>query len=174
MSLITDHSLAETYVNACYCGHPCPRWWAHPNILIGGSINDAEDFAHIVKDFGVTHVISVESEHTDEGKVPAPLRTYLPVPDDGSPPPAAHWRALVTIAKLELLLPGGVLYVHCQMGGSRSPAAAYAIMRGAFGMSQEASLAQLRTGKPTYGDHAYHQSYLESFEKAFVESWGTV
>lgn len=174
MSLITDHSLAETYINACYCGHPCQRWWAHPNILIGGSINDAEDFAHIVKDFGVTHVISVESEHTDEGKVPAKQLTYLPVPDDGSPPSVAHWKMLVLAAASALIYPDTILYVHCQMGGSRSPAAAYAIMRGVFGMGSEASLARLRTGKPTYGDHVYHQSYLESFEKAFEESWRSV
>jgi protein-tyrosine phosphatase len=167
---LTNVGLAENYVNNCYCGHPCSRWWAHPRILVGGSINDADDFDHLVIAYGVKHVISVESEHTDKGKVPTERLTYLPVPDDGSSPSIGHWKALVLAAGAALQDEDAVLYVHCQMGGSRSPAAAYAIIRAVFEMSPEVALAQIRAWKPTYGDHAYHQSYMESFEAA----WRTV
>lgn len=155
-------SLAEDYVNTLYCGHPCKRWWAGPRLLVGGSIVSFADAIHLGS-FGVKAVISVESERDDEGRNPYP-HIYKPTPDDGTPPPVEWWREILAFARLYA---GGVIYVHCQMGGSRSPAVAYAILRDR-GASPDEALGVLREFKPTYGEHHYHKSYLAAAEAALT------
>lgn len=166
MTELESEVLAEQYVNRMYNNHPATRWWAHPNILVGGSINDEEDFFHLQHAFHVTAVISVESEHSDAGKVPPQLLCHLPTPDDGSAPSIQHWKTLLAFAHGAFTSPFTTLYIHCQMGGSRSPAAAYAVLRSTFGLNPEQALACIRCFKQNYGDHHYHKSYLGSVEAA--------
>lgn len=165
-------SIAEDYTNRRYENHPCQRWWAHPWILVGGSINDAADYQHIVDAFGVRGVISVESEHTDD--VPTDRLWYTPFPDNGIDPGPDVWHRVIQGAKaaFEIDRSGNPtpIYVHCQMGGSRSPAAAYVIMRSLLLMSHDGALAAIRRTRPNYGAHQFHQTYLNSARRALGET----
>lgn len=175
--------MAEIYTNRLYTyepTHPVQRWWVTPNLMIGGSICDNADWLHLSKDFGIRSVLNVETEHSDEGKG-IPNLSECRVPDDGSPFPFGLVRHAVSFARLMIGL--GPIYVHCQMGGSRSPAFGYAILRWVHGMSADAALTAIRTGKDwslkakdgklvggageIYGGHHYHQTYLSSVEAAF-------
>lgn len=167
-------AVLETYANRLYLGHECQRWSVHPKIIIGGSILDYPDWRHLEKDFGVASVINVETEHDDSDKgidaVGDPRQLLqCPVPDDGTPFPAEIVRRVVSFANI--MVDEGPIYVHCQQGGSRSPAFAYAILRWTFRFTADAALAAIRAGKPkaaNYGDHHYHRSYLTSVESALV------
>ena len=169
-------SLAEDYVNLRYEGHACQRWWAHPWILVGGSINNPGDYQHLVADFQICGVVSVESEHTDDGIVPTDRLWHIPFPDNGVDPGDAIWKQVIQAAEAAFnvgRLPASnpvPIYVHCQMGGSRSPAAAYAIMRSSLLMSHDGALAAIRRTRPEYGNHSYHQSYLASVRRALGDA----
>jgi hypothetical protein len=174
--------LAEIYINRAYSPdptHATQRWWVNPDILVGGSIYDASDWNHLYKDFGVRSVLNVETEHSDEGKG-IPILSECRVPDNGDPFPPGIVRHAVSFAKMNIGF--GPIYVHCQMGGSRSPAFAYAILRWVHGMNPFAALEAVRNGKDwtlrnddgklvggaglTYGDHPTHRIYLASVEDA--------
>lgn len=165
--------IAEDYLNHRYEGHACQRWWAHPWVLVGGSINDAADYRHIVDSFGAQGVVSVESEHTDDGLVPPDWLWYVPFPDNGADPGADVWNRVIAGAKaaFEINRIGNPtpIYIHCQMGGSRSPAAAYAVMRALLLMSHDGALTALRRTRPNYGDHPFHQVYLNGVRRALGE-----
>lgn len=159
-------AVLETYANRLYLGHECHRWSVHPQVIIGGSIADADDWRHIRDDLGARSVLNVETEHDDEGKG-IEMLCQTRVPDDGTPFEGETVRHAVAFAKL--MVGHGPIYVHCQQGGSRSPAFAYAILRWVFRMSCSAALAAIREGKPKasdYGHHAFHQSYIGSVEHA--------
>jgi hypothetical protein len=174
--------LAEVYVNRLYAhdpAHPVQRWWVTPDILVGGSICDLTDWCHIRDHFGIRSVINVETEHSDVGKGVECL-CECPVPDDGTPFPKDVVRHVVSFAKIRIGI--GPIYVHCQMGGSRSPAFAYAILRWVKGMSPEEALKTVVDGKDwnmkvqdgrliggsgaPYGGHWYHKAFLQSVEDA--------
>ena len=163
--------LAELYRNSLYAPDPThvvARYWVVPQILVGGSILDSEDWVHLRDVFGITGVICVESEHSDSGKGIEKL-CELPTLDDGQPKPKELFVDAIVFAR-EVLGAGGRLYVHCQMGGSRSPAFAYAILRAVLGMSQGAARTWIAMAKPGYGEHPVHQTYLASADSA-VESY---
>jgi hypothetical protein len=168
MDNLDSEALAERYINRMYIDHPAVRWWAHSRILVGGSINNSDDFENMQNKFGVTSVISVESEHSDSGKVPEAILCHLPTPDDGSAPSVQHWKTLIDFAQVALKDSSSKVYVHCQMGGSRSPAAAYAIMRTVFNFNPNDALAHIQRFKTGYGEHWYHRNYLESVETALT------
>lgn len=155
----------ETYANKLYLGHTCHRYWVHPRVMVGGSILDAADWKHLQKDFRLTAVLNVETEHSDHGKEISNL-LQTQVPDDGTPFPLD---ALQLASRFSTYVlgqhPGAKIYVHCQMGGSRSPAFAYLVMRSALNMTPDQSLGVVRKHKPDYGHHQYHQNYLGSIEK---------
>lgn len=158
--------ILETYANSLYLGHECHRWSVHPSVIIGGSIADQADYQHLMNDLGVRSVLNVETEHSDADKG-INLLSECQVPDDGTPFPTGLVRHAVSFAKL--YIGHGPVYVHCQQGGSRSPAFAYAILRWVYGYSPFQALQAIREGKPkaaTYGDHRFHQSYLDSVEAA--------
>ncbi len=165
---------AELYLNKAYADgtHNARRWWAHDRILVGGTLLDAADWAHLKKDFGITAVLSVESEHDDNGKGIDGPALWLPVPDDGTPKPAEWWAAGTVFAAGVLDAPGSKLYVHCQMGGSRSPAMAFAILRTWGMLSREEALAAIRETIPHYGNHPVHVNYLSSCEHALSIMFG--
>lgn len=170
----------ERYTNSLYEPNPTilvARWHipGYP-LIVGGSIVDAADWAHLASDFGVTHCVNVETEHGDEGKLPAEQLCERRVVDDGQPLPTEAIRDICSFVKSSLAAnPAARFYVHCQMGGSRSPAFAYAILRGAFGLNQTAALIALNSGFPHalqnyYGYHGAHQVYIASVEAA-LEGW---
>ena len=158
---------AETYRNTLYCGHETHRYWVGASMLVGGSIVDAADARHLALDFGITHVLNVETEHDDSGKGVDHL-LQLQVPDDGSRFPISFVRAAVAFGK-PVVMGNGKLYVHCQMGGSRSPAFVYAVLRGC-GSPPAAALEAIRTAKGdiNWGVHPYHVSYMASIEEALA------
>ena len=174
--------LAEVYVNRAYSydpTHPVQRWWVNDDIMVGGSICDAGDWQHLFKDFGIRSVLNVETEHSDVGKG-IQLLSECQVPDDGSPFPSGLVRHAVSFAQMNVGL--GPIYVHCQMGGSRSPAFAYAILRWVHRMDPAGALFTVRAGKDwslkaqngkliggaglVYGEHPTHRAYLASVENA--------
>jgi protein-tyrosine phosphatase len=160
--------IVEHYTNRLYQPHgPIPRFWVTPDIMVGGSINDAEDWHHLASDFGIAAVINVETEHSDEGKG-IPRLSECRVPDSGEPFPRGLVKHAVSFAKIMVGL--GPLYVHCQQGGSRSPAFAYAILRYVFDVKQGEALELVRKSKGAvledYGNHPFHRSYLRSIEEA--------
>lgn len=170
--------IIEQYANRLYLGHACHRWSVHPLVIVGGSIFDQADWAHLRDDFGVRSVLNVETEHSDEGKG-IPVLSECRVPDDGTPFPAGLVRHAVSFAHLNV--GHGPVYVHCQQGGSRSPAFAYAVLRWVFQMPKQDALRAIQTGKDdwsqaanyatpgpvsSYGHHHYHRSYIESVESA--------
>lgn len=177
---MTEYSIAETYQNALYEGHTCHRYWLPGDfsIMVGGSLLGPGDWDHLHRDFGITHVVNVETEHDDRGKLPDVNLCQVQVPDDGTPFPADKVLAACLFVSEKLLRVAGTgeepkFYVHCQMGGSRSPGFAYAIMRSAFGLSASQALAAIRsTLRSEYGNHHYHQAYMMSVEAALAPVLG--
>lgn len=116
------------------------RFWAlEPRLLVGGTILGPVDGEHLKRSYGVTHVLSVESEHDDEGKGFQPdVRERWAFPDSGSPKgapwtepgaiPVSNVEACIRFARRVLEQPHTVLYLHCMMGGARSPCIAYAVL----------------------------------------------
>lgn len=174
--LTTNPSKVESYANKLCNNFISHRWWAHPQILVGGSILDEQDYQHLKNNFNIQSVINVESEHSDLNKNIDNLLEQQ-VPDNGAPFTKEVVLNVVNFA--ESALKKGNIYVHCQMGSSRSPAFAYAILRHCFKMSPEKALneiADLRPDPKKYGYHPYHQSYIKSIEDAleiFNESKNT-
>jgi hypothetical protein len=174
--------LAEIYTNRLYYPdptHKVQRWWVNDDIMVGGSINDAADYKHLQDDFNIKSVLNVETEHSDVGKNITFL-SECQVPDDGTPFSIDIVRHAVSFAKMTFGF--GPMYVHCQMGGSRSPAFAYAILRWVFKMNPADALKEVQNGKDwfmkiqngqliggsglIYGNHPYHKNYFDSIEKA--------
>jgi hypothetical protein len=162
---------AESYVNRLYPDQSVAliqRYWVHPQVLVGGSINDEEDWQHLHRDFFIQSVLNLETEHSDEGKGIARL-SECRFPDVGEPVPRGLVRQAVSFAKLAAGF--GPLYVHCQMGGSRSPAMAYAVLRWVHEMTPQEAFDAVRASRDwapglPYGDHHYHKSYLASIDEA--------
>lgn len=166
----TKSSIAEIYANTLCRNFMSHRWWAHPQILVGGSIIDADDYEHLKKEYNIQSVINVESEHMDWGKNIANLLECR-VNDDGSPFPNEYVINAVKFAKKSL--ERGNIYVHCQMGSSRSPAFAYAILRHCFSMSSEDALKQISDNRPddkNYGHHPFQKNYIATVEDALTKT----
>lgn len=150
------------------------RWWVDVDILVGGSILDQADLDHLRNDFGVRTVLSLD-DYEIAGVDTAKLRDHwLPTHDDGRPKPAAWWYQGVEIgmkffSEVQAGTPG-VLYIHCGMGQSRSPAMAYAILR-AQGYTRETARDRLLRGVSPSGPHPSMDTiapYLASFEEWFA------
>lgn len=145
------------------------RYWALPGrLLVGGRIRDASDYLGMVSAFGVTHVLSFESEQTDDSKVPQRKRAQAPFPDDGKPPPLGLMIQVVQWIK-DLPRDGVVLYCHCRLGGSRGPTAAYAALRVRWQMGR--GRAQKFAGRRPCGS-ALFKTYLDQVDKAVLEVCG--
>lgn len=160
--------IIETYKNSLYEGHECRRYSVHPKVYVGGSILGLIDAVHLRCELLVVAVINVETEHSDEGKGIHNLLECR-VPDDGTPFPSHLVQQAVTFAARHS--DSGPVYVHCQMGGSRSPAFAYAILRAVHGMGPASALAAIREGcvkTANYGEHPYHKAYLAAVERALA------
>ena len=165
-----DSSVVEVYRNT-FTPWTAIRHWMDPRVLVGGSILGVEDWKHLQRDFKVTHCLSVESERSDDGKGIEDL-IWLPIPDNGRIPgsvflPAIYYADWVLTHDTQ-----AKLYVHCQMGGSRSPAIGYAILRGVLCKTPKEALASIRRALPDWGTaHPYHFAYMESAENV-IRSMG--
>jgi hypothetical protein len=157
--------VVETYKNHLAGGADTKRWWAHEKILVGGSIQAADDWKHLKAFYGCGGVLSVEAERHDGSKQIDGPYVHLPAPDDGLPKPAEWWAAgIVFMAGYFEQAGRGPIYIHSQSGLGRAPAMAYACMRAVFGMGKQDSLNLIRLTLPTYGDSAAHKVYLASAE----------
>ena len=137
--------------------------------MVGGSILDETDWRHLQRDYGLAGVINVESEHSDQGKgIILLFESGIRWPDDAQPRPAIYWRTCIDAARA--VLAHGPVYIHCQMGGSRSPAVAYAVLRMVFKYSPEKARDALLACWPFYDVVAHHVAYLQSFEATFGET----
>ena len=159
---------AESYINSLY---PFPevnliqRYWVTPDVLVGGSIVDRADWEHLQRDFNVQSVLN---EHSDEDKGIVRL-SECRVPDDGTPFPQGLVRQAVSFAKLAAGF--GPIYVHCQMGGSRGPAFAYAVLRWVHGLTPQQAFDAVRASRDwapglPYGDHHYQVAYIAAVDQA--------
>lgn len=150
-------------------GGGAKRFWLHERVLVGGSILHEADGLHLQRDYNVTHVLSAESEHLDEGKGFAPNRARrTPFIDSGVAPNEATVHAALDFADEALRDQSAVLYTHCQLGGSRGPAWGYLVCVGVLGMEKEAALERLR--RVHYAHANPHQSYLDAID-AGIASW---
>lgn len=174
---MASSKIAEVYENKLYYPDPrikVARWWVS-HWLVGGSVIDEDDWTGLVFNHGLEYCINVETEHSDQGKLPADRLCEAQVADDGSPFPDAMLRRIADFMDGRFVNSKG--YVHCQMGGSRSPAVAYFLLRYLCGASRELALVGVNEGfmereelknanpKP-YGWHPVHQVYLGS-----VDAW---
>jgi hypothetical protein len=161
--------VAETLPNvvAGY-GHLHSRWWVDERILVGGSINDAADWAHIRDDFGIGAVLSLEIERSDEGKGLDVPYLRLGMPDDGGPKPLEYWAAGIAFAHGVLRESGRRLYVHCALGNSRSPSMAYAILRTSMRLTPADALRRFQRSRSAWGTHPVQATYIASAEAAIA------
>jgi hypothetical protein len=158
--------LAELYWNTLNPDHKSQiaRYWVIPNrILAGGSIVDKNDYRHLVADFGVAGVLSVETEHRDTGKG-IPCLVELPFPDNGTAPDRTLIRNCIEFGRACLWAGPGVLYVHCQQGRFRSPAIAYGIAV-MYGSDRQDVRKNIQSSNPNFGGGVY----LETVESVLKE-----
>lgn len=112
-------------------------------------------------DEGVTNIIDVRIEHSDEHSVarlnPEVRYHWLGVDDDGGQQPDEWFDAGVDAALTAFGDPTAKVLVHCHMGVNRGPSMAYAILL-ATGWHHLAALEAIRTARPIaaslYADQA--------------------
>jgi hypothetical protein len=140
--------------------------WQIPGypLFVGGNIQDAADLLHLQKDFGVTHVLDVESGRGPTCEHAPGTYKKIEFVDNGMPMAEALLREACTFAR-DALNAGGKLMTHCHMGASRSPAITYAILRTHYGLSHEDGLIAINRGFP-HGA-GYHWSY-HACQQAYV------
>lgn len=178
--------LAERYINTLYRhpafpdGAPCLRYWIEERgILVGGSIIDTIDAQHLAADFRVSHVLSVESERDDIGRLdPFVAAARFATEDNGMAFPSELILSCIGFYHAYKVSEGthyrqGNIYVHCQAGGSRSPAITYALLR-SDGMSSKDALSAVKNARwragaePNWGEHPFHQNYIAAIERCFT------
>jgi glycosyltransferase involved in cell wall biosynthesis/predicted protein tyrosine phosphatase len=146
------------------------RWWLDDRIMVGGSIDGMDDGTRLQAEYGIGRVISVESERSDDGdgffEEDGDL-LYRPFPDWGEAIVGPIIHDVLDFAQ-KALDDGKSIYVHCQQGGSRSPAMGYAICRGVLKMSPEQVLERIRRVLPRFGESVTHQMYMNSIESAMT------
>lgn len=164
---MSNSGIAESYVNkVCINAPTAERWWATPNILVGGSIVDEDDWQHLKKTYGIDAVINVETEH-DDYSFSIDKLLQIRVNDDGGVFPNTYIHQLVAFVNYVGL--DKTYYVHCQMGGSRSPAFVYGILRGCYNYTPVAALSKINETK-LWGNHMYHHNYINSVEEGLANS----
>ncbi len=158
---------AESYINN-FAQPPVAvlRWWVpgYP-VMVGANIQDDADLAHLRKDFGITHVLDVESGRPATADHGVGFHKKIEMVDNGMPMAPALLHDACSYAREVLADKNAKLYVHCHMGASRSPAYVYAILRSVYGLSHEDGLIAVNRGFP-HGE-GYHWSYHPA-QQAYV------
>ncbi len=171
--------IAEWYANTLTTGSPrVPRYWATPQILIGGSILDAADALHLREAFDIHGILNCQNEDSDREKIskfPSISLLEIGQPDDGTPRDPEKIVKAISFAR-EVLHSGEGLYVHCVKGMVRSPSYAYAILRGVLAMTPENAFGIVQTanaeawgspdGRGPWGTEPRAKAYIASIEEA--------
>ena len=150
----------EAYTNhLCVPPATVLRWWipGYP-LMVGGNIQDAADLAHLQKDYGITHVLDLESGRGATCDHEAGKYRKIEFVDNGMPMSAQLLNDACSFAG-DALNAGGKLLSHCHMGASRSPAITYAILRSYYGLSHDDGLIAINRGFPHGAGYewSYHQ-----------------
>lgn len=165
-----NSGIAETYINECSPNRPITyRYWITPKILVGGNINNHDDWLHLEKTYGIKAVINIETPEITRGiNIPNLCEFYAP--DNGEAFSKEKIHEVIKFAKMHINNP---IYVHCHMGMSRSPHFTYAILRKNYNLSPEEALATVKQALPTddhqFGFNIHTNSYIESIENALKE-----
>ncbi len=100
---------------------------------------------------GITHVVDVRHEWTDEDFVtelaPEVGYLHLGVDDAGQRIPAAWFDAVTEWTLQALSVPGTAVLLHCHMGINRGPSAGFAVLL-ALGWDPVEALAAIRKARP--------------------------
>lgn len=155
------------------------RWlcWITDRIIVTGDLPYDRGAARRQLDrwiaAGVTHIVDVRSEHSDEGFVRAEAPqlgyTWAPTHDAGGDQPDAWFDEAVTRV-LEVLAsdPAAVVLIHCHMGINRAPSLATAVLM-ELGFSAVEALEAIRSARPIanieYAEQAadwYHRRHGSS------------
>ena len=149
-------------------GGTAQRYWVHDRILVGGSILHAADVS-LLRNLGITHVVSAEDDRGDEGKWADDKRARFGFPDDGLDIDEGLLHKATDHLEAILKDPLAVLYVHCRMGGSRGPSLAYLALRATMGASPHEAMRLIRQ---TRGPWTPHLRYIDSIERALTTRSG--
>lgn len=163
-------ALAEIYANVFTYprGRACRRYWVASGILVGGNINDPNDWRHLREALGITAVVNLD--HRSESWIGIRHLLEHGVEDDGKGFSRSDVEKVVSFARERLQ--EGPIYVHCHIGVSRSPTFAYAILRSVMGMTPDEALAAIN-GAESEWEHGWssaekHQVYVRSIEDAIA------
>ena len=151
-------------------GGEARRFWLHDRVLVGGSILHAEDAAHLRRDYGVTHVMSVESERVDYGKGwPHANICWTPFVDVGGGIHPDLLRTAIDFADQALSLDESILYCHCQLGGGRGPSLGYLVCTGPLRQDRAATMALIKNVRGCNP----HPDYIASIDASVREKYGS-
>lgn len=142
------------------------RYWAiERKIMVGGWIKDASDWLHLASWYGITHSLSFDDAHDDEGKVAA--RADLSMGGRASCPftlgaPKEPLMLKRVVKWLKELPAEAVVYAHGRLGNMRGPCAAYMVGRVRHGLSREDGQKIAGRG-PACSDHPWGQPLQANF-----------
>lgn len=155
-------------------GREAARYWVHDQIIVGGEVRNRADGEHLEKDLGITHVLSLQNEVADSGKFNVPV-CQLGMPDQGQDIPDMLTNTAKNFVSDALKDPKNRVYIHCQIGGSRSPAIAYAMLLACKLVDSKAKAMEwIRECKGDWqGGWQPYPKYIESIDKAINIAPGT-
>jgi CheY-like chemotaxis protein len=165
-----NSGVAEDYINECSPNKPViQRYWVTPKILVGGNINNQNDWYHLEKTYGIKAVINIETSEATRGiNIPNLCEFYAD--DNGEHFVKERVHEVVKFAEKNSHHP---IYIHCHLGMSRSTHFTYAILRHNYKLSPEDALAKIKQALPTerhhWGFNQHTQAYVESIENALKE-----
>jgi len=106
--------------------------FVNQKIAVGEYIGKPERLQSLV-DAGITHIINCQIEVDDwpliEKYHPELKYLHVGVSDDHKPKPVEWFAQIIGFSLGALLGTTNKVYVHCAIGKSRSPSAAYAVLR---------------------------------------------
>lgn len=139
------------------------RYWAiEHKLMVGGVLLDVSDRMHLSSAYGITHVLSLDDAHSDDGKVGQTHRACCPFgglsgkPTIGKYTSGGEERDPVedAVRWVKNLPADAVVYAHGRLGHMRGPLAAYMVLRVRHGLSAED--AQRRCGRgPASPEHPW-------------------
>jgi len=158
------------YANRLSGGDPALRYWLCDDLLVSGSILDAEDGRQLREQLGVTHVVNLQTGQSDVGKG-FDDGTLLEKPFQDNGTSGLRWLMMDVLPfARRARVAGGKLCVHCREARSRAPSVAYGVARAIHRMTPGQIVQAIRRHCPDYGRGGYHQIYLSSIE-SFAGSW---
>lgn len=138
------------------------RYWAiEHRLMVGGVICDVSDAMRLVRDYGITHVLSFDDAHSDDGKWQQRTRACCPFTQydaNGgllrSYTPAVPSALGAAVRWIQALPPEAVVYAHGRRGQVRGPCAAYLVLRVRHGLTREDAQRRCGRGDPN-PDHPW-------------------